>query len=200
MSEHTIIPARTGKAVRVKAGERLKIINLHGTQVADTWALSIDDPSEYLSMEQTRRMNFKLSPKGGDMLFSNRRNEMVLLEEDSGPAHHDTLIAACDKWVYLKAGRDEDHPSCQGNFRNALAEIGMEAPALVPNPLNLWMNIPVNPEGVLSMEPPVSREGDYIVFAPVMDVVMVFSACPADTTDINGKDRIIRDVAYKLLA
>jgi hypothetical protein len=198
MAEQTIIKARTGKAVRVAAGQRIKVINLHGTQVVDTWALSADDVSEYLSVEQTRRMAFKLSPTAGDMLYSNRRDEMIAIEEDTGSATHDTLIAACDKWVYLKAGRSDDHPSCQGNFRAALAEIGVEARSIVPNPLNLWMNIPVTPNGDLSLEPPLSKPGDHVTFAPKRDVIMVFSACPADTTDINGKDRTIKDAAFEV--
>lgn len=194
MAERTIVKARTGKAVRVPAGGRIKVVNTHGTQVVDTWAISAADPSEYMSMEQTRRLLFKIAPGAGDMLYSNRRNEMIALEEDSGPAHHDTLIAACDEWVYEKAGRPPGHPSCQGNFRAALAELGIAWTGIVPNPLNLWMNIPVHDNATITMEPPVSRPGDHVVFAPLVDVVMVFSACPADLNDINGRDRVIRDV------
>ncbi len=194
MATQTIITAKTGHAFRVSAGARLKVINKYGTQVVDTWALSVADNSEVLSMEQTRRLLFKLSPRGGDTLYSNRRNEMIALEEDSGTASHDTLVAACDEWVYEKYGLPPGHASCQNNYREALAAIGVEAPATVPNPLNLWMNIPVAPDGSLSLEAPVSRPGDYVVFKPLIDVIMVFSACPADVLDINGPDRVIRDV------
>ena len=36
-----LIPARHGLAIPLKAGETLKIINTHGTQVIDTWAFTV---------------------------------------------------------------------------------------------------------------------------------------------------------------
>jgi len=63
------VAARTGRAVRLAAGEALEIVNTQGSQVVDTWALSAIDRTEYLSMEQTRRMLFKLWPQQGDALY-----------------------------------------------------------------------------------------------------------------------------------
>ncbi len=34
------VPAREGRAVRLAAGERLTVVNPHGTQVCDLWAFS----------------------------------------------------------------------------------------------------------------------------------------------------------------
>ena len=31
-------------------GQSVKIVNIHGSQVVDTWAFAIDEPEEYLSM------------------------------------------------------------------------------------------------------------------------------------------------------
>jgi uncharacterized protein len=70
------IPARTGRAVAIRAGEAIKLVNTHGSQVVDTWAFRADDPTDYLSMEQTRRMLLKLWPQEGDTLYSNRRDAM----------------------------------------------------------------------------------------------------------------------------
>jgi len=199
MIEPHIIPARTGHAVALAAGGRIKVINTHGSQVVDTWALSADDASEYLSMEQTRRMLFKLGPERGDTLYSNRRNEMLVLEDDTAGVPHDTLIAACDEWVYEKYGFPPGHASCQDNFRKALAAVGIVAPATVPNPLNLWMNVPVSDNSRIALAAPLSRPGDHVTFRALMDTVMVFSACPADVLNVNGEDCIPRDVAVALL-
>ena len=44
------VPARNGRAVRLNAGQVIRIINTHGTQVCDTWAFKADDLSEFMSM------------------------------------------------------------------------------------------------------------------------------------------------------
>jgi uncharacterized protein YcgI (DUF1989 family) len=181
------IPARTGRAVRLPGGHAIKIVNTFGSQVVDTWALSTADPSEYLSMEQTRRMLFRLAPRKGDTLYSNRRNPMLIVEEDSSPGVHDTLLACCDRWVYEKYGCSPGHANCRDNFFAALSELGITVPA-VPNPLNLWMNIPVRDNTTLSIEPPVSKPGDYVVLRALADAIVVLSTCPMDVTPINGPD------------
>ena len=44
MSETRVtIPARLGKATRLDAGQSIKLINTHGSQVVDTWAFIVDD-------------------------------------------------------------------------------------------------------------------------------------------------------------
>ena len=68
--EPVTIPARGGKAVLLKAGQRIKIINTHGQQVVDTWAFNVNDTSEYLSMQHTRAYLDKVIPAAGDDLVS----------------------------------------------------------------------------------------------------------------------------------
>ena len=48
------VPAREGRAVRVAAGPRFRVIDLEGGQVADTFAFCADDVSEFHSAEHTR--------------------------------------------------------------------------------------------------------------------------------------------------
>ena len=199
MGKSHVVPAKTGRAFKLAAGQRIRVINTHGSQVVDTWALDADDLSQYLSMEQTRRMLFKLGPGQGDTLYSNRRNDMLVLEEDTAGVPHDTLIAACDEWVYEKYGFPPGHATCQDNFREALTSIGIEPPAIVPNPLNLWMNVPVTDGGDIALEAPLSRPGDHVTLRALVDVAVVFSACPADVLKVNGEDCTPKDVAVELL-
>jgi Uncharacterized conserved protein len=49
-----IIEACQGKAIELKAGNSLKLINIHGSQVVDLWAWSGSNLNEYLSLETTR--------------------------------------------------------------------------------------------------------------------------------------------------
>ena len=49
-----VIPARHGTAVRLKQGQLVELTNTFGQQVVDTWAFGAVDPTEWLSMEDTR--------------------------------------------------------------------------------------------------------------------------------------------------
>jgi uncharacterized protein YcgI (DUF1989 family) len=186
-----------GRAIQLSRGQRLRIENIFGSQVVDTWALNARDTSEYLSVEHTRRMIGALFPKKGDKLFSNRRTEMLLLEEDTSPGRHDMLLACCDKWLYKHYGCPPGHRNCRDNFLEALFEAGFDATA-VPNPLNLWMNIPVTNDNDIAIGTPLSKPGDFVVLNALIDTVVVLSACPMDITPINGEDRTPKSVRFQV--
>ena len=46
------VPARCGRAVRLTAGETIRIANPHGTQVCDTWIFNAQHLNEFLSFER----------------------------------------------------------------------------------------------------------------------------------------------------
>lgn len=179
------IPARRGKAVRLAKGQRIKMINTHGTQVVDTWAFTAEDLHEFMSMEHTRPHIGKIIPAVGDIMYSNRRRPILTFLEDSSPGIHDTIIAACDRHRYKFLGVEGHHDNCEDNLFAAMQELGLTPPE-VPSPLNMWMNIPVKPDHSIGWEAPVCKPGDYVVLRAEMDVVMAFSACPQDILPING--------------
>ena len=189
------IPAGRGVAIVLSSGSEIIVINTHGTQVLDTWAFNLDDPSEYMSMEHTRSRLSRLSPRTGDKLFSNRRRPILALLEDTSPGIHDTLLCACNKEIYRELGCDDGHRSCESNLHEALSFIDHEI-ALTPAPLNLFMNVPVAPDGTIDRVPPQSRPGDLVRLQTEMNTIIVFSACPQDVTPINGAQCIPRDAHY----
>jgi uncharacterized protein len=179
-----VLPAREGLAVPLAAGERLRIVNTHGGQVVDTWALARADVSEHLSMEHTRTSLGKLVPATGDHLYSSRRRPLLTLSEDTSPAVHDTLIAACDPERYRLLGVEGYHASCAENYRRALSAHGID-PDRLPAPLNLFMNIRWDAKGRLEFLPSPAQAGDYVTLEAVIDVIVVLSACPMDLNPIN---------------
>ena len=189
------IPAGRGVAIVLSSGSEIIVINTHGTQVLDTWAFNLDDPSEYMSMEHTRSRLSRLSPRTGDKLFSNRRRPILALLEDTSPGIHDTLLCACNKEIYRELGCDDGHRSCESNLHEALSFIDHEI-AVTPAPLNLFMNVPVAPDGTIDRVPPQSRPGDLVRLQTVMNTIIVFSPCPQDVTPINGAQCIPRDAHY----
>ncbi len=180
-----VVEARGGVAVPIAAGESLRVVNIEGGQVADTWAVNAHDPGEYMSMEHTRVALCKLVPQIGDDLYSCRRRPLLTLVEDTSPGIHDTLLAACDAERYRLLGVSGLHANCCENYVNALAAHGLST-AIVPPPLNLFMNIPWQPDGSLSFESAPAAAGDYVTLMAVIDAVVVLSACPQDLTNING--------------
>jgi hypothetical protein len=184
----TEIPARHGKAVRVAKGRKLRLINTHGTQVVDTWAFNANDLHEFMSMEHTRPhigSTGRIIPKVGDILRNNKRQPILTLLEDTSPGIHDTIIAACDRYRYKFLNYEGYHDNCQDNLFAGMAELGLTPPE-VPQPLNMWMNNPVDKDGNVSWLAPVSKPGDYVLLRAEMDVVMAFSACPQDILPVNG--------------
>ncbi|HVM85600.1 MAG TPA: urea carboxylase-associated family protein, partial [Candidatus Binatia bacterium] len=127
------------------------------------------------------------------------RRPILILEEDTSPGIHDTLIAACDDYRYGLLGCKEYHDNCTDNLMAAMRQIGLTPPE-VPSPVNLWMNIPVGPDGATQWGEPVSKPGDYVVLRAAMDCIVAMSACPQDILPINGAQRTIHDVHYQILS
>ncbi|HAW47667.1 MAG TPA: aminomethyltransferase [Roseovarius sp.] len=192
------IPARKGRAVRLGAGEAIQIVNTHGAQVVDTWAFSAEDPTEFLSNEHMRATLGKLWPGQGDPLVTNRRRPIMIMEEDTSPGRHDTLIAACDDYRYGLLGCEDYHDNCTDNLFAAMRRIGIEI-FECPSPLNLWMNIPVTEDGTTSWGEPLSRPGDSVTLRARMDCVVAMSACPQDILPINGAACQPTEAHYSIL-
>jgi len=197
MTELLVLPARRGKAIRLEAGRCVEIVNVHGQQVVDTWALLADEPGEALSMEHTRSCLDKLAPGVGDLLYTNRRRPILHFEADTSPGVHDTLLSACDEDRYRLLGFHGHHGNCTENFYLALAALDVH-PVQIRSPWNVFENVVIGRDGALSIAPPVSRPGDSVTLRAVCDCIVVFSACPMDIAPTNGADRTPRDVHLRL--
>ena len=187
------VPARCGVAVRLRPGQRLSVINTHGTQVGDFWAFNAEDLEEYLSLEHVHADLRTIFPKAGDRLVTNRRRPILAFEEDTSPGVHDTVISACDAYRYQQLGCEGYHDNCTDNLRLALIAIGQRAPA-IPAPFNLWMNVPVAPDGGVELLTTDVAAGARVVFRAEMPAIAVISACPMDLYALNGPDGVPRDL------
>jgi uncharacterized protein YcgI (DUF1989 family) len=198
MAEPDTIPARRGKAALVKAGQAIKIINTHGSQVVDTWAFVADKLTEFMSLEHTRATMLRLRPQVGDVFRTNKRRPILTLIEDTCNGVHDMLLAACDNERYGLLGCTEYHDNCTDNLHAAMAALGLRAPE-TPSPLNLFMNIPWTEGGALSFDPPTTRPGDYVVLRAELDVVVAMSACPQDILPINGTTGTTTEAHFRIV-
>ena len=194
----TTIPARRGKAAFVSGGQIVKVINTHGQQVVDTWAFNRADLTEFMSMEHSRTALGRIMPLAGQAMVTNRRRPILAVVEDTSGGIHDTLLAACDRYRYELLGCEEYHDNCTDNLAAALAELNL-VPSETPSPWNLFMNIPVESDGTVSFQPPVSRPGDYVMLRAEMDCIIAFSACPQDMVPINGVDCVPKEAQFQVI-
>lgn len=185
MGDRIHIPAREGRCVRVGAGDSFRVIDVEGAQVADLFAFSAADVSEYASAEHTRVHVNRLFPRVGEHFVTNRRRPILLFAADDSPGVHDMLCAACDPTRYAGLEVAGWHASCQENLQKAMKEVGQER-VEVPQSINLFMNIPVGVDGSLGWEPAPTSAGESVTFRAELDCFVVVSACPQDIVPINA--------------
>ncbi|GAB3301050.1 DUF1989 domain-containing protein [Epidermidibacterium keratini] len=193
------LAARSGTTVGLTAGDELVVTNTHGQQVVDTWALSASEASRFMSASHTCMRLGRLLIGEGDALLDNTRQPMLTLVRDTSPGDHDLLVPSCDAARYRELGVAGYHDSCHDNFFQALADAGLDAPPSVPQPLNLFMRVPIQPDGSFAIESPRARAGDLVRLRALQDLVVVLSACPQDVAPTNGEGRTPTGVEYDVV-
>ncbi|SRR6266540_1204114 len=182
--EFVLVPAREARAVRVQPGGRFRVVDVEGGQVVDLFAFAADDVWEHASAEHTRIWVNRLFPRVGETFVTNRRRPILWFEEDGSPGVHDMLCAACDPMRYRLLGVGGWHPSCQENLQRVMAGLG-HAQIQVPQPINLFMAVGVEPDGSFTWSPAPTKAGDSVVLRAELDCIVVASACPQDLNEIN---------------
>jgi len=175
----TEIPARTGWSAALTQGQRFRVIDVQGGQAADLWAFNSADVDEFLSAHHTRVINGEVYPKVDWTFYTNERRPILEFVEDTSPGRHDCLAAACDKVRYEHLGVGSDHGSCEENLQAESRRHGFEV-RHAPQPINVFANFRVSPEGSFVLHECVSEPGDAATFEALMDCIIVLSACPQD--------------------
>ena len=173
------IPPRSGTAFRMNAGQTLTVIDPDGQQVADLLAYNADDVREVISSGRTLDYAETIRLTTGHLLYSNRSNPMLAIEEDRVGCH-DFLLTPCSRATFEHFYPDQPvHRGCFGNLAEALAPFGIDEDA-IPIAFNCFMNVPVDGDtGRISVLPPTSRAGDFICFRAEMDLIVGLTACSA---------------------
>ena len=172
------IPPRSGAAFRLKKGQRLRVIDPRGEQVSDLLAFNAADTAEVISSGRTLDYASKIYLTTGDPLYSNRSNVMLRILEDT-VGRHDFLLTPCSKDTFrIIYGDEHPHRGCFGNLAEALAPYGV-GPDQIPTAFNVFMNVTIDQDGVLAVEPPKSRAGDHILFEAEQDLIVALTACSA---------------------
>lgn len=185
--ESIFVPPQSARAVKVKAGSLIAIVDVEGRQVGDMFAFSQADPTEYLSAAYTRQLYRKLFPAIGEPFATNRLRPILTMVSDTSPGMHDMLLATCSPATYkVKYGIKEWHPSCEENFFNAVRDLGYEFDH-IPDPVNIFQDSAVKSGSTeIVLKPAQTVAGDRVVFRAEMDLVFVLTACASDTAPTNA--------------
>jgi uncharacterized protein len=174
-----LVPAREGRAVHMKQGQRIRITTPQGGQAADFFAYNAANVGEWLSANHTWVTTFCLKPRPGDTFISRFRRPMLTITEDGANGVHDMLIAACDQFRYEFFGHKGPHASCSENLAVAMRRLGHHID-VVPQPINFFTNTMVEPDGQLVSPPNPVPPGAFIEMEALMDLICVVSSCPFD--------------------
>ncbi|MFN3931052.1 MAG: DUF1989 domain-containing protein [Brevundimonas sp.] len=189
------IPPRSGVAFELKAGQRLKVIDPRGEQVSDLLAFNRHDIAEVISSGRTLDYASRIYLTTGDALYSNRSNVMLRIGEDR-VGRHDFLLTPCSADTFrIIYGDTDPHRGCFGNLAEALAPYGV-VPDQIPTAFNVFMNVPVDgATGALTVEPPLSKAGDFTVFEAKMDLIIGLTACSA----LQSNNHSFKPIHYEIL-
>jgi uncharacterized protein len=174
-------PGGMGRSFNIQKGHFLAILDIHGGQCVDFWAIDANNFDHFLSSPHTITHLLSTQPKIGDQLVTNKRQPILtIISDDVG--WHDLIFSACDRQRYLNYFNIQEHRNCHDNFLEAISEYDWGS-RLVPNPpFNIFMNTSIDSEGRLQTGEPRSKPGDCIIMQAEMDLICVVSICPMDLT------------------
>ncbi len=179
-----IIEKQTGAAFKLQKGQKLKVIDPQGEQVSDMVLFNAEDTREKISSGKTLDFEESILITKGDWLWSNRSHKMMKILEDTN-GRNDFLLAPCSPETFKIMYNNPDyHPSCFENLYTNLAPFGIE-PDDVPTAFNIFMNVQFDEKGNLSVDPPMSKAGDFVLFEAEMDLIVALTACSAEDSN-NG--------------
>ena len=182
-----IIQARSGTSFNLKKGDRLKIIDVEGQQVADFWAYNRDNEQEFLSVAVTIDCNRKMVPLTGDLLYSNHYTPLFRIVADT-VGTHDLIHPCCRQEMYdlFYNSGGKSHPSCLQNFNEQLGNMDMTVLNEI-HPFNIFMNTKINEDGSVNIKKPISRPGDYVILETLAEnITVLLAACSVDQGNCNG--------------
>jgi uncharacterized protein len=178
------IPPQSGAGFSLRKGQRLRVVDPLGEQVADLFCFAAGDPHCHLSSGRSLDYAGKLYLTSGDRLYANDSQVMFTLLEDSVGRHDFTLTPCSQRMFEILYGCTTHHPSCFENLCRGLAPFGIE-PHQITTSFNIFMNVWFDADGRMTVDVPRSRAGDHLELRAEMDLWCALTACSAEGSN-NG--------------
>jgi uncharacterized protein YcgI (DUF1989 family) len=190
---HTI-QKQTGAAFLLNKGSLLKVIDPQGEQVSDMVLFNAADIREKISSGKTLDFENTILITKGHHLWSNRGRKIEILEDTNG--RNDFLLAPCSPDTFeILYNNPHYHPSCFENLHTNLAQFNIQ-PDDIPTAFNIFMNVQFAADGQLSVDPPQSKAGDYVLFEAKIDLIVGLTACSAE----QSNNYSFKPIEYEIIA
>lgn len=187
VQDHSI-PAEKPFSTLIRKGQTVRIEDTYGQQAVDTLFYNADDHGERYSSQDTMRAQNAAYISTGTRIMSSEGRPMLTMTADSC-GRHDTSAGACScesNTVRFGYGTKYLH-ACRENFVAEVAKHGMSKRDVAPN-INFFMNVPISPNGDMTIVDGISAPGDFVEMKAEMDVLLVISNCPQINNPCNGFD------------
>lgn len=191
-----VVPAGRPWGHVVQRGEVLRLVDLEGQQAVDFLCFDAADPSDRYSATNTIKVQGNIYLGLGAVLYSDRGAALFKIVADTC-GRHDTIYGCCSEANNFLRYGVRGTPSCYANFREVLAQFGLDERSIVAN-MNFFMSVPVLPDGSAGVVDGVSAPGSHVDLLAERDVLAVLSNCPQMHNPCNGYNPTpIRAVIYR---
>jgi uncharacterized protein len=164
----------------VEEGQRLRLTQPEGEQVADFISFNRADVGELLSMHSSRAVNLNWRLTAPDVLYSNRTRPMWKIEDDLTAENYCGGGYCSEHLNVARYGAvGVGAPSCQSNLEAAVRGYGMDRSSFnVDACFNVFMTVAYDADGKWEIRPPKGKPGDYMTLAALMPQIVAISNCP----------------------
>ena len=171
------LPPAGNISFEIEAGQRMRLTQPEGEQVADLISFNRDDVRELLSMHSSRAVNLNWKLTAPHLLYSNRTRAMWRIEDDLTGENY-CGGGYCSEHLNVErygAGA----PNCQANLEAAVRGYGMDRWSFnVDACFNVFMTVAYDADGKWEIRAPKGKPGDYITMHALMPQLVAISNCP----------------------
>jgi len=174
------IPAGGNISFEIESGQRLRLTQPEGEQVADFVSFNRDDVRELLSMHSSRAVNLSWKLTVPHVLYSNRTRPMWKIEHDlTGENYCGGGYCSEHLNVERYGSVGKDAPNCQANLEAAIKGYGMDRSSFnVDACFNVFMTVAYDQDGKWEIRAPKGKPGDYMILRALMPQIVAISNCP----------------------
>ena len=170
----------------LRAGERLRIVDLKGQQAVDFLCYRAADPRDRYNAANTIKLGENIYLSKGSRLWSDRATHLMTVVDDTC-GRHDTIGGCCSAEMNELRYGVHGTRNCRDTFEEALSGFGLGRGDIVAN-VNFFMHVPVREDGHTAIADGVSKPGDYVELVAEIDVICVISNCAQRYNPCNGYD------------
>ena len=178
--EPVTLPPAGNISFEIETGQRLRLVQPEGEQVADLISFNRDDVRELLSMHSSRAVNLNWKLTAPHVLYTNRTREMWKIEEDLTAENYCGGGFCSEHLNVARYGAvGNGAANCQSNLETAVRGYGMDRSNFnVDACFNVFMTVAYDADGKWEIRPPKGKPGDYMTLRALMPQVVAISNFP----------------------